>query len=226
MQTRKRTFALLSVTACLAMQSVPPPAFARLEDRNAVSKDDVAVSHSKQGDIEFVVASIHIDQPPDRVWPILANPFEFEQTISPKFHTTKVLVDRPDESLLECKVDVGFLLPPINYTVFSSYAPCKRITFKSTAGDLKDFEGSWSVQAAEDGKSSDVTYSMYVNPGIPVPQWLVRQGIRMELPHTLRALRDRVYEIYRGSSTPTPRSLTAAHARTSVKLSQTDCQTH
>jgi hypothetical protein len=33
---------------------------------------------------------------------------------------------------------------------------------------------------------------MYVDPGFPVPQWIIREGVKTELPRTLMALRKRV----------------------------------
>ena len=174
------------------------------------SDENVAVTHNKQGQVEFVVGRIHIKHPVEMVWPVLANPFEFERGISPRFHTTAVLVDRPERSLMECSVDTGFLLPHLKYTVESNYLQDKKISFKSVAGDFKDFEGSWGLEPAENGQGCFVTYSMYVNPGFPVPQWMVREGIKMELPHTLYGLRDRVDAIALGQLIPVNKSISAA----------------
>lgn len=170
----------------------------------------VKVSHRKEGEIQYVVGQIRIEHPPEKVWPILANPFEFEEKISPKFKTVKLITDSADLSVASCRVEIGFLFPAIKYTAESRYEAGRKITFRSIAGDLKDFRGTWELVPANGGKHCDVIYSMYVVPGIPVPQWLVRQGIKFELPHTLSGLKNRVDQIYAGQDTPVQRRIAAA----------------
>lgn len=169
-----------------------------------------AASFRTDGKIEYVVGTITIHEPADKVWPILANPFEFEEGISPRFKTVQVIADRPDMSVLQCRIDVGFFLPAIKYTVESRYDHSHSITFHSIAGDLKDFRGSWIVTPNQSGDSCAVAYSIYLVPGIPVPQWLVRQAVKAELPHTLSGLRDRVEAICSGAACPVHRSIAAA----------------
>jgi hypothetical protein len=87
----------------------------------------------------------------------MSNPFEFEEKISPKFKTVRVETDRPDFSLLHCRVDVGFLFPPIKYSVASRYKNQQQVTFESTGGDLKAFRGAWQIQPSPGGRECDVT---------------------------------------------------------------------
>lgn len=177
----------------------------------AVDKESpVQVSHRKDGKIEYVVGKIRIPYSPDKVWPILSNPFEFEQKISPKFKTVRIESDRPDYSLLHCRVDVGFFLPAIKYSVASTYQNQRQITFQSTGGDLKDFRGNWEIAPVAGGTECDVTYSMYVQPGLPIPQWLVKQAIRIELPHTLQALKNRIEQVYEKQDPPVSKRLAAS----------------
>ncbi len=121
-------------------------------------------------------------------------------------------MDRPDQTVMQCRVDMGFL-PPIKYTVESKYENNRRILFRSTEGDLKDFRGMWEVEPSDGGKESLVTYSMYVQPGIPVPQWIVRQAIKSELPRTLKGLRDRVTQICSKTGLPAAARHIAASAQ-------------
>jgi ribosome-associated toxin RatA of RatAB toxin-antitoxin module len=168
---------------------------------------DLAITHKKDGKIQYVVGKIKIPHDADAVWMVLANPFEFEQKISPRFKTVQIITDKPDVSVLKCQVDAGFLLPPVHYTVESRYSNHRRIDFRSVAGDLKDFRGSWEIEPADGGETCYVTYSMYVEPNLPVPQWLVRQGIKIELPHTLNELRARVAKLVTRQDRPVGRKL-------------------
>lgn len=196
---RRFSFAAFLTAVLLAL----PVAQAKAHD------DGVSVSSRKEGDVQYVVGRIRIRHKPEQVWPIMANPYEFEQKISPKFKTEKVITDKIDTSLITCRVDVGFLLPPIHYTAESHYEAPRLISFRSRAGDLKDFRGKWEVEPKNGGTECDVIYSMYCRPGIPLPQWLMRQAIKFELPHTLTALRDRVDHIYAHKDAPASRKIAA-----------------
>jgi hypothetical protein len=137
----------------------------------------------------------------------MANPYEFEQKISTKCHVEKIHADTPELSVITARVDVGFFLPPIHYTVESKYENHRRISFHALSGDLRDFRGAWEVAPAEDGQSAYVTFGMFVQPNLPVPQWLVRHAIRAELPHTLNALRTRVEQLVSHAEKPATRKL-------------------
>lgn len=177
---------------------------------STLARGEVSISYRHEGDIQYVTGSIRIPHAAEKVWPILANPYEFEEKICPHFKMLEVLVDKPGMTLLKCQVDIGLFLPAVKYTVESRYENGQRISFKSKAGDLKDFRGYWEVIPVNDGRECDVTYSMYVVPGIPVPQWLVRQGVKIELPHTLTALRNRIHDVYESRNALVKRSLAAS----------------
>lgn len=175
-------------------------------------KGEVVVRDENVGQTRFVAARILIDAPPSKVWPVLSNPFEFQRRISPRMKTVEVLTDREDMSVLQVSVDIGFLLPAISYAVESRYQAQERISFKRVSGTLKDFRGYWEILPKNDGAKTEVVYSMYVDPGIPVPQWLVRAGVREELPRTLMAMRERVMDVHSGRKALIVPSIMAAGA--------------
>jgi hypothetical protein len=188
-------------------------------DQVRLDKGEVVVESRKIDGVTYVCAREIIDEPPSHVWPIMTNPFEFEGKISPRMKSVEVLVDKTDYSLLKCSINVGilFFIPSISYTVESKYDSFERITFKRIGGDLRDFRGFWEVKPVAGGKKTELTYSMYIDPGFPVPQWIIREGVKAELPRTLLALRQRVKDIYTSKLQPEPRSILASSvvARTS-----------
>lgn len=154
---------------------------------------EVIVNSVDEGATRFVTAKILIDDTPHHVWRVLTNPFEFERKISPRMRDVEILVDATTRSVMKCKVDIfPPLIPFISYTVESEYKPFEQITFRRIDGSLKDFKGSWYLSSKENGASTEVTYQMYIDPGMPVPQWIIRKGIKAELPKTLLALRERI----------------------------------
>lgn len=180
------------------------------ETAERLQSGQVVVQLKKKEDLNYVEGKVLINQPPSRVWPIMTNPFEFEGKISPRMTQVQVMVDKIDLSLLKCKVHIGFFIPDITYVVESRYEPVERISFKRTAGDLKDFRGEWEVRPACGGSKTELTYSMFIDPGIPVPQWIIREGVKSELPRILNGLRDRVNAIYTQNEAPEARSILAA----------------
>ncbi len=201
--------ALLCTLFTLASMSVFPPDSANArpispaavqdvqagadQELKRLKDGEVIVESDDSGATRFVAARILIADTPEKVWRILTNPFEFQGKISPRMKEVEMLEDKAERSVMRCKVEV---FPPIlsyvTYTVESEYKPCEQIVFKRIGGTLKDFKGSWVLTPRDGGRATEVKYSMFVDPGVPVPQWIVRKAVRMELPRTLTALRNRI----------------------------------
>lgn len=163
------------------------------ENWRRLKDGDVIVDADDKSDNRFVVARILIADTPANVWRVLANPFEFQGKISPRMKDVEILHDANERSIMKCKMEIfPPLIPFISYTVASDYRLHEFIQFKRISGSLKDFSGTWSLAPREGGHLTEVTYSMHVDPGLPVPQWIIRKAMRSELPRTLIALRKRV----------------------------------
>lgn len=169
---------------------------ATLPDDNNIRRlkeGEVIVDAVDRGSTRYVVAKILINDSPQSVWRVLTNPFEFKRKISPRMKDVEMLVDASTRSVMRCKVEIfPPVLPFITYTVESEYKPYEHVYFKRVDGMLKDFKGAWYLSAKDGGSATEVTYQMYIDPGMPVPQWIIRKAIRIELPRTLVALRKRI----------------------------------
>ncbi len=179
-------------------------------DEQRLARGEVVVALKHRENIKFVFGRIWIDEEPQRVWQILANPFEFEGRICPRVKRIDVLVDRPDRSVMQMSVNVCWPIPRISYVVESRYDPGRQVTFRRVSGLPKVFKGYWQIKPLADGTKTEVTYGMYVHPGIPVPEWIVREGVKVELPKVLVALRERVKTVYVHKLDLEPRSILAA----------------
>lgn len=184
-----------------------------------LEKGEVVVGLRDKGATKYVTGTIMIDQPPDKVWPIMVNPFEFRGKISPRMKTVEVVVDKTDESVLKVSLDLTFLIPNFTYVVRSLYDHEKKtIEFKRVGGSLKDFSGTWEMASADGGKKTELTYCMYVDPGFFVPQWIVREGVKGELPKTLTGLRRRVNAVAAETEALEPQTILAAAPKKKVAL--------
>ncbi|HEY9772253.1 MAG TPA: hypothetical protein V6C81_00430 [Planktothrix sp.] len=173
-------------------------------------KGEVVVDLVEDDHTKFVVGKILINQPPAVVWPILVNPFEFSGKICPRMKRLDVLVDQVETSVLRCTMTICFPFPTVSYTVESKYSNENVVEFKRLDGFLKDFRGCWVLRSRDNGNATEVCYSMFVDPGIPIPKWMVREGVKSELPKTLLGLRNRVDEIVNKGGVPEAHSIMAS----------------
>jgi uncharacterized membrane protein len=53
-------------------------------------------------------------------------------------------------------------------------------------------DGSWLLEPRDGGRRTQVTYSLYTDPGGSLPRWVVNRANRSSLPEVLRSLRREV----------------------------------
>jgi hypothetical protein len=170
---------------------------------------EVVVGLRETGGTKYVTGSVLIDAPPDKVWPIMVNPFEFRRHISPRMKEVEVMKDQSTSSILRVTLDV-ILIPHFTYVVESTYENGARVDFKRIGGILKDFRGSWQMCPTDGGTQTQLTYCMYIDPGFPVPQWIIREGVKGELPRTLIGLRNKVNAVLAHTECMEKRTILAA----------------
>lgn len=164
---------------------------------NRLEKGEVVVDFKNVGKRKYVTGRIIINHRPEEVWPVMVNPFEFKRNIAPRMKALEILSDKINMSIQRVTVD-AFPIPPVTYTVKSTYERTdngSKIEFWRVAGMIKDFRGHWIMRPCSNGQKTELSYSMYIDPGFYVPQWIVRQCVKGELPKTLLALRKRVEEV-------------------------------
>ena len=198
---KKRILVALSIALLAALASPEQLGATESDEYNAdsLAKGEIIVdtaeretqTHEK---MRFVTGKILVSESPEKVWAVITNPYEFEAKICPRMHNVKVLLARQDKSVISCTVDTVRFFPQINYRVESTYSPCSRIDFRRIGGMLREFRGSWLVRPLSGGKATELEYSMFIDPGFPVPQWIIREAIKVELPRMLKGVRNRVTE--------------------------------
>ncbi|HIA51350.1 MAG TPA: hypothetical protein EYN91_04595 [Candidatus Melainabacteria bacterium] len=195
---------LIPINAALAFK---PP----LTDAEKLAKGEVVVGLRNVGNTKYVTGTILLDQSPDQVWPVMVNPFEFQGKISPRMKTVDVMLDKEEQSIMKVTLDLGVFIPNFTYTVDSRYTRKDGlISFKRLGGTLKDFSGTWEMKPADNGNKTELTYTMFLDPGFFVPQWIMREGVKVELPTTLTALRKRLDNVYLHQNALEQKSILAA----------------
>ena len=85
------------------------------------------------------------------------------------------------------------MLPRFEYVTQIDYTKPNRVHFKRVSGNLKDFESDCSLLALDSGQTL-ATYTMFVDFGMFVPQFVIRQFIKNDMPSMVTRVVQRVYQ--------------------------------
>lgn len=180
------------------------------KDKRNLDKGQVVVGFAQKGASRYVLGRIVLDASPEQIWAVLANPYEFQNGIYSRMKDVQMLIDEPRHSVMRCKIAIGVIVPDIDAVVETDYLPMQKISFHRTAGSLKALDGGWKLSPREGGKT-EVSYWMTIDPGVPVPGWLVNEGVKSDLPKTLVALRKRLDSLRMAKGTLLQKTILAAY---------------
>ena len=141
---------------------------------------------------EWVEAAILIAAAAEPIWEVINDCRQTPEFI-PGLKSCRVLQQDGTGDLIEHRMQISRLLPEVKYVFRAEYQRNKRIDFKRTSGDLKEFEGSWVLESVHGGKPQTlVVYSVFLDAGFLLPQWAMQLILREDLPGILLALRKRI----------------------------------
>ena len=144
-------------------------------------------------DLEYVTAAVLVDLKPCLVWPVMID-YENAPQFIPGLLSSKVIESRPGYDVVEQTVDIFALLPRVTYVLKSEYTVNRQVKFTRIKGDLADMQGCWTLYPHSGGKHTLLTYSIFLDPGFMVPQWLVNYVLEEDLPQLLKAIRQRALQ--------------------------------
>ena len=142
-----------------------------------------------------VQAAILIKGLAHQIWKVMTD-CDGAPEFVPGLRSCRVLQHDHQSEVIEHRVKFSWFLPTVTYVFRAEYQEFSRIDFKKVGGELKELEGTWILEPYNHRQETYVIYSVYLDPGFFVPQWLVRQILRGDLPGLLTALRNRVSELY------------------------------
>jgi hypothetical protein len=151
----------------------------------------IEVSADPDGAAGRVRAIIDIPVTPKVLWATM-----LDCSRAPRFiaglESCKVLSQDPAGAwdVREHRVRWISMLPQVRSEFRSEYVTEQRISFRRTGGDLKALEGQWLLSPQNGGRSTRLFYTARVDPGVSLPNMLVRAAIESDVPKTLEALRN------------------------------------
>jgi len=136
----------------------------------------------------WVEAIVLIDAPAQNIWQIMTD-CEEVMVFVPELTRCQVLDSGKNWEIIRHDVKWIWFLPKVSYVFRADYQKHRQIDFERIDGDLREVRGYWHLQPLNNGRQTVVSYGVYIDPGFFVPQWFVRQSLKINLPAVLAALR-------------------------------------
>jgi hypothetical protein len=162
-------------------------------DREAVAAREIIVN-AERGDRPLTVVvriAAEVDAPPTAIWRILT-----ACEIAPEYVPNVVSCKKVEEldngraDLFVQTIKPIFFLPTFEHVFRLDYTPHSRIDVHRVSGPIEHMEGSWWLLPQDSGRVL-LVYQVAVDPGLPIPRFLVRATMKRDLPKIMMAVRER-----------------------------------
>ena len=132
-----------------------------------------------------------VDASPQAIWDVLTA-CEITPEYVPAVTSCESLelLDGGRAQLFVQTVKPAFFLPSFEHVFRLDYEPYSRIRVNRVSGPLAVMEGSWWLLPEADGRIL-LVYQLAIDPGFPVPRFLVRGTLKRDLPRLVQAVRQR-----------------------------------
>lgn len=138
-----------------------------------------------------VDVALRIEAGPEAIWSVLT-----ACEVSPEYvpHVERCerleVLDGGAAALFVQEVKPAFFLPSFEHVFRLDYEPYTRIEVSRVSGPLNYMQGTWHLLEQDDG-STLLVHSLAVDPGMPIPRFIVRARLRNDVPEVLEAVRER-----------------------------------
>jgi carbon monoxide dehydrogenase subunit G len=189
------SFVLVFIVSSVALVSpgwsMSPAEYSKLKSGQVVVHPKANGETSKA-----IEASVLIQRPVNQVWNVLKNTEQLFAS-DPSFKKVEVLErPSPTRQIVQYNVKFSPLLPMMTYIGQVDFIPQKGTVFKRISGNFKAMDGRTTLQPGHCPSETILTYKLYVDPGVPVPQTIVNRFVGADLPKSLNRLKQRVYQLY------------------------------
>ena len=162
-------------------------------DREAVAAREILVD-AERGDRPLTVVvriAAEVDAPPTAIWQILTA-CEIAPEYVPNVVSCKKVeqLDGGRADLFVQTIKPIFFLPTFEHVFRLDYTPHSRIDVHRVSGPIEHMEGSWWLLPQDNGRIL-LVYQVAVDPGLPIPRFLVRATMKRDLPKIMMAVRER-----------------------------------
>lgn len=135
--------------------------------------------------------AVEIEAPPAAIWAVL-KACEVAPEYVPNVQSCRRLeeLDGGRAELFAQTIKPMFFLPSFEHVFRLDYTPFTHIGVNRVSGPIELLEGSWWLVPQDNGRTL-LVYELAIDPGMPIPRFLVRATLKRDLPHVLAAVRER-----------------------------------
>lgn len=151
----------------------------------------VSIHRAESASRGRVEATILINAPVEQVWQVITNCEEVPSFL-PRIKSCRILAKGANWEIIRHEVKWMWLMPELYYVFKATYTTNKRIEVSRVYGDLRELHGTWRLTRLDEGHKTIVNYSIFLDLGFFVPQWMVHRSLKRELPQVLTAFREQV----------------------------------
>lgn len=162
-------------------------------DRDAIAARQVFVQaeRSERPLTVYVKLAAEVDAAPAAIWEVLK-----ACEIAPEYVPNVVSCEKLEE-LDGGRADVFvqtikpiFFLPTFEHVFRLDYTRYTRIDVNRVRGPIAHMQGTWWLLPQDNGRIL-LVYELALDPGMPIPRFMVRATLKRDLPKVVSAVRDR-----------------------------------
>src|SRR5262245_8489618 len=162
-------------------------------DRDAIAAHEVQVfvERSDRPLTAEVKVAVEVDAPATAIWDVL-KACEVAPEYVPNVQSCTKLeeLDGGRADLFVQTIKPIFFMPTFEHVFRLDYTPYTRIDVNRVSGPIAFMQGSWWLLPEANGRIL-LVYELALDPGMPIPRFLVRATLKRDLPKVLAAVRDR-----------------------------------
>jgi hypothetical protein len=146
-----------------------------------------------------VQATLYVERPISQVYDVIR---QTEKVLEkdPTFESVAVIKKLGAHSeLVHYKQKVSPFLPAYVYTSQVDYTPNKGTKFHRVSGSFKAMDGSCQLVATENPNLTKIVYTLRVALDMPLPQGIINQLLKHDLPRSLNLMKAAIYQQYPSS---------------------------
>lgn len=169
------------------------PLHAQAQSDILIADQDIYVKvwkdKSRQDKAVEVEGGININAPAETIWDIMLD-CEQALIIVPKMRVCEVLETSNDGSwdIREQKIRIAPLIPKSVSIFRSDFNPYQSIKISLMDGSMAVQEGIWTLDPIDTNKTR-VSYWAALKPKFPVPNGILKNGVRKDVPKLLQNLK-------------------------------------
>ncbi|HWN37723.1 MAG TPA: SRPBCC family protein [Gammaproteobacteria bacterium] len=184
-------FAPLALLGC-SFGAAAQPSLVWL-DRDAIAAREVQVNivRSDRPLTAEIQVAVEVDAPATAIWDVL-KACEISPEYVPNVQSCTKLeeLDGGRAELFKQTIKPAFFLAAFEHVFRLDYMPYTRIDVTRVSGPITHMQGTWWLLPEANGRIL-LVHELALDPGMPIPRFMVRSTLKHDLPKVLAAVRER-----------------------------------